>query len=131
MRLVLAFLLVVWAPFNLALAASAVIDRLLDRGLAAIALLIARLAVTGFGVAAGRALWNRRPGAMMLARWASGLSLAVVVVLATTSIWPTSLAPGIREPVAIANVAWHALWFAWTLWSPTGSADGSSESDTR
>jgi hypothetical protein len=115
LRRLLVFLLVVWAPLNLALSAAALLDRLTDRGWPAIALLIGRLAVTGFGVAAGRALWNDRPGAITLVRWATGSSLCMVVVTVTTSIWPAALPPGVREPVAIATVSWHALWFLWTL----------------
>jgi hypothetical protein len=120
LRRLLAFLLVGWAPVNLALTASASLDRLTDRGWPAIALLIVRLAITGFGVAAGRALWNDRPGALTLARWATGLSLGAALVTVTTSIWPAPLPPGVREPVAIATVTWHALWFAWTLRQPEG-----------
>lgn len=114
-RRLLAFLLVVWAPLNLALTASALLDSLTDRGWPAIALLVVRLAVTGVGVAAGRALWNDRRSAMTLARWATGLSLVAVLVTVTTSIWPTPLPPGVREPIAIATVSWHAAWFLWTL----------------
>lgn len=115
LRRLLAFLLVVWAPLNLALTAAALLDSLADRGWPAILLLVVRLAVTGFGVAAGRALWDDRRGAITLARWATGLSLCAVLVTVTTSIWPNQLAPGVREPVAIATVSWHALWFLWTL----------------
>jgi hypothetical protein len=115
LRRLLAFLLVVWAPLNLALAAAALLDSLADRGWPAILLLVVRLAVTGFGVAAGRALWHDRRGAITLARWATGMSLGAVLVTVTTSIWPAPLPPGVREPIAIATVSWHALWFLWTL----------------
>jgi len=115
LRRLLAFVLVVWAPLNLSVSAAALLDSLADRGWRAIVLLVVRLAVTGFGVAAGRALWSQSRGAFTLARWATGLSLGVALVTATTSIWPTQLPPGLREPVAIATVAWHALWFLWTL----------------
>jgi cytochrome bd-type quinol oxidase subunit 2 len=115
LRRLLAFLLVVWAPLNLSITAAALLNSLADRGWPAIVLLVVRLAVTGFGVAAGRALWNRRRGAIGLARWATGLSLGAVLVTATTSIWPHPLPPGVRGPAAIATVTWHALWFVWTL----------------
>lgn len=128
LRRLLAFLLVVWAPLQLSLTAAALLNSLADRGWPALVVLVVRLAVTGFGVAAGRALWSQRRGAITLARWATGLSLAAVVVTVTTSIWPTPLPPGVRGPAAIATVAWHALWFLWTL---TGSAAESSESGTR
>ena len=115
LRRLLAFLLVVWAPFHLAITAAALLNSLADRGWPALVLLVGRLAVTGFGVAAGRALWSQRRGAMRLARWATGSSLAAVLVTVTTSIWPEPLPPGVREPVAIASVTWHAVWFLWTL----------------
>jgi hypothetical protein len=130
LRRLLAFLLVVWAPLNLAITAAAMLDSLTDRGWSAIVLLVVRLAVTGFGVAAGRALWNGRRGAIELARWATGLNLGAVLVTVTTAIWPEPLPPGVREPVAIATVTWHALWFLWALLS-TDTAAGSSESNTR
>ena len=115
LRRLLAILLVLLAPLHLALTAAALLDSLADRGWPAIVLLVVRLAVTGFGVAAGRALWTNRRGAIGLARWATGLSLCAVVVTATTSIWPAPLPPGIRGPAAAATVAWHAVWFLWTL----------------
>jgi hypothetical protein len=118
LRGVLAFLLVVWEPLNLALTASAFLDRLGDRGWPAVVLLVGRLATTGLGVAAGRALWNHRPGAVMLARWATGLSLIAVTVTVTTSIWPSPLPPGVREPAAFAAIAWYSAWFVWTLRQP-------------
>ena len=114
LRRALAFLLVVWAPLNLAVGAASLLDSLADRGWPAIVLLVVRLAVTGFGVAAGRALWSQSRGAVTLARWATGLSLGAALVTVTTSIWPTQLPPGVRGPVAIATVTWHALWFLWT-----------------
>jgi hypothetical protein len=115
LRRLLAFVLVVWEPLNLALTAAALLDRLADRGWPAIALLVVRLAVTGVGVAAGRALWSGRPGAMLLTRWATGLVLAAVAVTQFTSIWPAPLPPGIRGPAAIAIVSWYAFWFVWSL----------------
>jgi len=51
LRRLLAFLLIVWAPLNLALTAAALLDSLADRGWPAILLLVVRLAVTDRGVA--------------------------------------------------------------------------------
>lgn len=114
-RRLLAFLLVVWEPFNLALTAAALLDRLTDRGWPALALLVVRLGVTGFGVAAGRALWSQRPGALTLARWATGLGLGAAVITQVTSIWPRPLPPGVREPAAAAIIAWYATWWLWAM----------------
>lgn len=118
LRRLLGFLLVVWAPLNLSLTAAFMLNSLADRGWPALVLLVVRLAITGFGVAAGRALWSQRRGAITLARWATGMSLAAVVATVMTSIWPSPLPPGVRGPVALASVAWHALWFLWTLRQP-------------
>lgn len=115
MTRVLAALLVVYEPLNLALMAAALVPGLPDRGWSATVLLVARLAITGFGFAVGRSLWQRRPDAMSLARWATGLNLATTLVIVTTSVWPSSLPRGIRGPVAAVTVAWYAGWFLWTL----------------
>jgi hypothetical protein len=108
-------LLVVYEPLNLAMTAAALLPGLADRGWSATVLLVVRLAITGFGFAVGRSLWNGAPGAMGLARWATGLNLATAVLIATTRIWPSSLPPGIRGPVATVIVAWYISWFLWTL----------------
>ena len=115
MARLLALLLMIYEPLNLALAAAMLLPGLPDRGWAAAALLAARLAITGFGFAVGRGLWERQPGAVALARWATGLHLATTVLVAATSIWPKSLPPGVREPAAIVAVSWYAGWFIWTL----------------
>ena len=115
MRRILAALLVVWEPLSLSLTAAAFLDRLSDRGWAAEALLIVRLGVTGFGVAAGRALWAGRPEAVELARWATGLNLAANVVTLTTSLWPSLYPPGLRGPVTTVIIAWYVLWFVWAM----------------
>ena len=92
LRRLLAFLLVVWAPLNLSLTAAALLNSLADRGWPAIVLLVVRLAVTGFGVAAGRALWSQSPRAP--SRWRAGRpawgSRAVLVVDDHTSGLPAA-----------------------------------------
>jgi hypothetical protein len=115
LRPVLALLLIVWEPAGLALVASSLVATLADRGIAAVAWLVARLLVTGFGVGAGMALWRRRPGAMRLTRWAVGLSLCAVMITALTPIWPHPLAPGVRGPATTILLAWYAGWWIWTL----------------
>lgn len=122
MRRLLAALLVVYEPLNLALTAAALLPGLPDRPWTATALLVVRLAATGFAVAAGRALWDARPGSLVLARWATGLNLATAVIVATTRVWPSQRPPGIRGPAAAVTVAWYAAWFLWTL-RQRGDAD--------
>jgi hypothetical protein len=122
----LAGLLVVYEPLNLALTAAALLPGLTDRGWSATALLVARLAITGFGFAVGRSLWARDPGALSLARWATGLNLATALLIATTRIWPSSFPPGVRGPAATVTIVWYAGWFMWTL-----RQAGSSQHDVR
>ena len=109
-RRTLAVLLLVWEPATFALAASSLIDRLVDRGVWAVLWLVVRLAVTGVGVAAGLALWKARPGADALARWALGLALAAAMITHTTSIWPPAFVPGVRGPVIVTLVLWYVAW---------------------
>lgn len=109
-RRTLAALLLVWEPVTFALAASSLIDRLVDRGAWALLWLVVRLAVTGVGVAAGLALWKARPGADALARWALVLALTAAVITQTTSIWPPAFAPGVRGPVVVVLVLWYVAW---------------------
>jgi len=55
---VLATLLIAWEPTAFAFYASSLVDRLIDRGLLALVLLVIKLAVVGMGIAAGRAFWR-------------------------------------------------------------------------
>ena len=66
--LVLCRLLIVLHPLSLAVTASNVMNALFLRGAPVAIVLLMRLAVVAFGVAAGRMLQNVRPGAVELAR---------------------------------------------------------------
>jgi hypothetical protein len=114
MRRIVAALLVVWEPLTFAVAASSAIDWLIQRGLMAVAFLIARLLITGIGMAAGMRLWHEQPGGIPLARWAYAGQLAVTIVAHSTRLWPTTLAPGIAEPAFALGVTWYAGWLVWT-----------------
>ena len=113
MRRLLALLLIVWEPLNLALLAAGLFDRLPERGWPAMALLAGRLAVAGFGMMAGLALWSDRAGAIRMARWAVGLTLLAVLATHATGWWPRTFAPGVRGPAVAVIAGWHGLWLAW------------------
>jgi uncharacterized YccA/Bax inhibitor family protein len=114
-RRLLAVLLLVVEPVTLALRASGAIASLIERGPASIAFLVICLAIAGLGMAAGRRLWQRRAGGIVLARWTLAFSLAAVVVSHTTRLWPDTLPPGLAGPVLTATLAWYGAWLAWTL----------------
>jgi len=114
-RRVLAVVLMLWEPLTLALAASTLLRRITEHGVPAYAVLVVKVFVAGVGIAAGMALWQGRPGAMVLARWALALSLATTLCSRLTHFWPATLPPGVAGPALAASVVWTGGWLVWSL----------------
>jgi len=114
-RRVLAVVLVLWEPLTLALAASTMLQRITEHGAPAYAVLVLKVFVAGVGIAAGMALWQERPGAIILARWALALSLAMTLFSRLTHFWPATLPPGVAGPALAGSVAWTGAWLIWSL----------------
>jgi hypothetical protein len=110
---VLAFVLLLWVPFSLALEASAGLSRLVHFGVPAIALLLLRIGVTGLGVAAGRALWAVQPSAVQLAQAWLVLDVAVTALTLATPYFPSNRLPGARGRDLAMAVAFNAAWFVY------------------
>ena len=111
--LVLCLLLLIWQPISLGLVASSILDALASGGLPAVLILLTRLIVTGFGIAAGLALLGRRPGAVTLAKVSLALSAATDVFVYTTPFFPSNRAPG-ETPVYIAvSVTYSIVWIVY------------------
>lgn len=111
-RAIAAFL-VGWEPLALALVASSALERLLDYGAPAIALLAYRMLVTGVGLAAGRALWAGRRGGVRLARaWAVAAAVGAVMTFATP-YFPSNRVPGTKGPTLAAILTFDAAVFAY------------------
>ena len=111
--LVLCRLLIVFHPLSLAVTASSVLNALFVRGAPVAILLLVRLGVVAFGVAAGRALQNLRPDAVALARLALLLSAATDVFVYTTPYFPSNRLPGDTTYYVIASLVYHAAWLAY------------------
>jgi hypothetical protein len=109
----LAVLLVVGEPLGLAFYASSTYLRLLDRGMAAVLWLAARLLIVGVGIAAGLALWHGRPGALVLARTAVVLAAGAVLVTFLSPAFPANRPPGTTLPLLVVLIGYYGAWLAW------------------
>jgi hypothetical protein len=112
--LVLCLLLTVWNPASLALTAASGVMNLGARSTLSLVFLAVRLAITSIGVAAGRALWLRRPGAVWLAQLSLMLFGIEAVVRMSTRVDLSAAPPGTRFPLAVAVVLHNAAWY-WYL----------------
>ena len=108
--LLLCRLLVVFHPLSLAVTASGALGALSVRGTAVASILILRLIVVGFGMAAGRALQHVQPGAVTLAKAALLASAATDLFVYTTPYFPNNRAPGDTPLYVAATLAYHGAW---------------------
>ena len=111
--LLLCRLLIVFHPLSLAVTASSVLNALFVRGAPVAILLLVRLSVVAFGVAAGRALQHLRPDAVALARLALLLSAATDVFVYTTPYFPSNRLPGDTTFYVAASLVYHGAWLAY------------------
>ena len=108
--LLLCRLLVVFHPLALAVTASNALGSLSVRGTPVALILILRLVVVGFGMAAGRALQQVQPGAVTLAKAALLASAATDVFVYTTPYFPNNRPPGDTPLYVAATLAYHGAW---------------------
>jgi hypothetical protein len=108
--LVLCLLLVVWQPVQLGLVASGVVDRIAVRGLPLALVLLLRLVVTAFGIAAGLALFARRPAAVAMARASLLASALVDVFVLVTPYFPSNRFPGDTPWYVAVSLAYYGAW---------------------
>src|SRR5689334_13966933 len=92
--LILCRLLLVYQPVNFAISASAALASLPTRGPKLLVGIGVRALATAVTVAAGLALTNRAPGAVMFAKAALVLSAACDVFILTTPFYPNNRPPG-------------------------------------
>ena len=111
--LLLCRLLVVFHPLALAVTASGALSALSVRGGAVAVILILRLMVVGFGMAAGRALQQVQPGAVTLAKAAVLASAATDLFVYTTPYFPNNRLPGDTVYYVVASLAYHGAWLGY------------------
>jgi hypothetical protein len=83
------------------------------RGASVAIVLILRLAVVAFGVAAGRALQTLRPDAVRFARLALLMSAATDVFVYTTPYFPSNRLPGDTTFYVAVSLAYHGAWLVY------------------
>ena len=111
--LVLCVLLLVWQPISFGLVAATMLDRLPARGLPLALIVLTRVVVIGFGIAAGLALLAGRPGSLALAKISLILTAVLDVFVYVTPYFPTNLPPGDAPIYACASIVYSAVWLAY------------------
>jgi hypothetical protein len=109
----LCVLLTLWNPATLAVVAASRVNGITPVSTTTLALLAGRLVVTSVGVAAGMALWNKRAGAVPLAKVSLVLSGLETVVRLSTRSGLSEAPPGTRLPLALSLVAFNAAWYVY------------------
>ena len=109
--LLLCFVLAVFNPGTLAVVAASRVGSAVPPSTFVLTLLGVRLVVTSVGVAAGMALWNRRAGAVQLAKASLVLSAIEAVGRLSTRVGFSETPPGLRLPVALAVILFNAAWY--------------------
>lgn len=112
---VLCALLLIWGPTTLALTASNALPSLKVRGPVLAVLLLARVFVAAFGIAAGLALMTRRGPAVSLAKSALVLSAAADLVVYSTPYLPSNRMPGDTPLYIAASLAYHTVWLVYLM----------------
>jgi len=107
--------LVLWQPLALGLAASGALNSLSVRGVPLALVIVGRLAVAAFGVAAGLAVWRQRPGAIGMAKASLLLSAAADVFVYATPYFPNNRPPGDSGLILAGSLTWYAAWLVY-LW---------------
>jgi hypothetical protein len=108
--LLLVLLLLFGHPAHAAVTAASALGVLSVRGLPVIILLVARLLVTGIGVAAGITLAGRRAGAPVFAQAALWMSAVVSLITYLTPYFPNNRMPGDTPFYVAGSLIYHAAW---------------------
>jgi hypothetical protein len=111
--LVLCVWLLAWQPVSLGLVASSALDALPLRGLPLGVILLVRLVTAAFGVAAGIALFARRPAAVTMARASLLLSAGIDTLVYTTPYFPSNRVPGDTPIYVLGALTFYGAWMVY------------------
>jgi hypothetical protein len=109
----LAVILTVWEPVNLAFFVAPILTTVATRGAATATFLFARILVAGVGIAAGMALWRNDPHARQLAAVALVLSTLAAIVMFTTTLLPTNVMPGDEWLYLAGIIIFNSCWLVY------------------
>jgi hypothetical protein len=122
--LVLARLMMLYQPIVIGLLTSRTLDSLAVRGREVLVLLLVRVLVTAFGVAAGLALWRHHARAIGLAKVSQLLTGATELLIVLTPSFPNSRGPG-ETPIWVAGILiYFGGWFVYLMRSTRGREPG-------
>lgn len=110
---VLAVILAVWEPLNLAVVVAPVLATIATRGSGTAAFLFARVVVAGICIAAGISLWRDAPHARRLATAGLILSTVAAAITFMTTLMPTNIVPGDRWLYLTAIALFNGGWLAY------------------
>jgi hypothetical protein len=111
----LCLFLAIWQPLNLALIAAGALAALPVRGWPLALLLVARVIVTAFGVAAAIAIGHRHSGAAKFAAFALVLSAGADLFVYTTPYFPSNRLPGDTPWYIAWSIATHGAWLGYVF----------------
>jgi hypothetical protein len=111
--LLLCVLLMVWQPIEVGLTAARALESIALGGLPLTLVLLLRLLVAALGIGAALALFNRRPGAVTLARIVLIVSAATDAFVELTPYFPHNRAPGETPVVLAVSLSYYAVWIAY------------------
>lgn len=111
----LVVLLLVWQPVSLGLVASSVVDAVAVRGVSLALVLLLRLVVTAFGIAAGIALIGERPYAVAMAKASLVASAAADLFVYLTPYFPNNRLPGDTPFYVAGSLAYSGVWLMYLV----------------
>jgi hypothetical protein len=110
---VLCRMLILWHPLIYGLTSASAFNAIAVRGRSVALVLIVRLLVVAFGVAAGMGLQSGRFGAVRFAITSLVLSAAMDVFAYTSSYFPSNRMPGETPLYVAGSLAYYGAWIAY------------------